>query len=78
MGKVAAKPLPSRGVPALQSRGLNQKWPTNGQGGYITPAVSGSPSASERGTNSEEAHMLAQWLYNPCRLREPLRFRAGD
>ena len=43
MGKVATSPLPSRGAPPLQSRGLNQNSPTNGQGGYITPAVSGSP-----------------------------------
>ena len=62
----------------LQSGGQNQKWPTNGQGGYITPAVSGTFSASERGTNSEVAHLLARWLHNPCRLRETLRFRAED
>ena len=77
IGKVATKPLPSRGAPPLQSGGLNHKWPTNGQGGYITPAVSGSPSASERGTNSEVAHKWARWLHNHCRLGEPLRFRAG-
>ena len=27
--------------------GQNQKWPTCGQGGYVTPAASGIPSASE-------------------------------
>ena len=58
--------------------GQNQKCPTNGQGGYITPAVSGSPSASERGTKSEVAHLWARWLHNPCRVGEPLRFTAGD
>ena len=78
MGKVVTKPLLSRGVPALQRGGLPQKWPTNGQGGYITPAVSRSPSATERETNSEVAHKWARWLHNPCRLGEPLRFRAGD
>ena len=78
MGKVATKRLPSRGVPPLQSGGLTQKWPTNGQGGYITPALSGSRCTSERGTNSEVAYKWARWLHNPCCLGEPLRFRAGD
>ena len=41
MGKVATSPLPPRGSPPLQSGGQNQKWPINGQGGYITPAASG-------------------------------------
>ena len=78
MGKVATIPLPSRGARPLQSGGLTQKWPTNGQGGYITLAVSRGPSASERGTESDVAHKWARWLYNPCRVGEPLRFRAGD
>ena len=78
MGKVATYLLPSRGAPLLQSGGLNQKWSANGQGGYITLAVSRNPSASERGTNSEVAHLWARWLHNPCRLGEPLCFRAGD
>ena len=49
VGKVAASPLPSRGSPPLQSEGENQKWPTSGQNGYVTPAVSGIPTTSERG-----------------------------
>ena len=49
MGKVATSPLPPQGSPPLQSGGQNQKWPTSGQGGYITPAVWGVPTASERG-----------------------------
>ena len=48
MGKVATYTLLSRGAPPLQSGGINHKWPTNGQGGYIPPAVPGSPSAAER------------------------------
>ena len=48
MGKVATSPLPPRGSPPFQSGGQNQKWPINGQGGYITPAASQIPSASER------------------------------
>ena len=37
----------------LRAGGRNQKWPTSGQGGYITPAASGIPTALERGAKSE-------------------------
>ena len=77
VGKVATSPLPPRGSPRLQSGGQNQKWPTSGQGGYITPAASGVPGASERGAESEVAHKWAKWLHHPCRLGGPHRFRAG-
>ena len=77
VGKVATQPLPPRGSPPLQSGGQNQKWPTCGQGGYVTPAVSGIPTASERGAKSEVAHLWARWLRNPCRLGDPHRFRVG-
>ena len=49
MGKVATSPLPPQGSPPLQSGGQNEKWPINGQGGYIAAATSGIPTASERG-----------------------------
>ena len=77
MGKVATSPLPSRGSPLLQSGGQNQKWPTCGQVGYVTPAVSGIPTASERGAKSEVAHLWAKWLRHPCHLGDPHRCRAG-
>ena len=77
VGKVATQPLPPRGSPPLQSGGQNQKWPTCGQGGYVTPAASGIPTASERGAESEVAHLWARWLCNPCRLGDSHRFRAG-
>ena len=77
MGKVATSPLPPRGSPPLQSGGQNQKWPINGQGGYITPAASGIPTSSERGAKSEVAHKWARWLHHPCRLGDPHRFKAG-
>ena len=69
--------MPPRGSPPLQSGGHNWKWPTSGQGGYITPAASGVPTASERGAESEVAHKWARWLHNSCRLGGPHRFRAG-
>ena len=77
VGKMATSPLPSRGSPPLQSGGQNQKWPTSGPNGYLTPAVSGIPTASERGAKSEVAHKWANWLPHPCRIGDPHRFRAG-
>ena len=77
VGKLATSPLPYRGSPPLQSGGQNQKWPTSGQTGYLTPAVSGIPTAAERGAKSEVAHKWANWLPHPCRIGDPLRFRAG-
>ena len=68
-------PTPPRGSPPLQSK--NQKWPTCGQGGYVTPWRLGDPLTSEWGAKSEVAHLWARWLRNPCRLGDPLRFRAG-
>ena len=65
------------GIPPLQSGGQNQKWPTCGLNGYVTPAVSGISTASERGAKSEVAHKWAKWLRHPCRLGDPRRFRAG-
>ena len=77
VGKMATSPLPYRGSPPLQSSGQNQKWPTSGQNGYLTPAVSGIPTASERGAKSEMANKWAKWLPHPCRIGDPHRFRAG-
>ena len=77
VGKMATSPLPSRGSPPLQSGGQNQKWPTCGQSGYVTPAASGILTAAERGAKSEVAQKWAKWLRHPCRLGDPLRFRAG-
>ena len=77
VGKVATQTLPPRESPPLQSGGQNRNGPTSGQGGYITPAAWGVPTASERGAESELAHKLARWLHNPCRLGGPHRFRAG-
>ena len=77
VGKMATSPLPYRGSPPLQSGGQNHKWPTSGQNGYLTPAVSGIPTALERGAKSELAHKWAKWLPHPCRIGDPHRFRAG-
>ena len=68
---------PSPSGPARADLGRNEKWPTCGQAGYLTPAASGIPTASERGAESKVAHLWARWLRNPCRPGGPLRFRAG-
>ena len=77
MGKVATLSPPPGGSPPLQSEGQNQKWPTSGQGGYITPAAWGVPTASERGAHSKVAHKWARWLHNPCRLGVPTASERG-
>ena len=77
IGKVATSPLPPRGSPPLQSEGQNQKWPMNGQVGYVSPAASGNPAASKRGAKSELAHAWARCLHHPCGLGEPRHFKAG-
>ena len=68
VGKVATSPLPYRRRPPLHSGGQSQKWPTSGQSGYLTPAVSGIPTASERGAKLEVAHKWAMWLPHPFRI----------
>ena len=75
---MATSPLRSRGSPLLQSGEQNQKWHTCGQNCYITPAVSGIPTASERGPKSEGAHLWANWPRHRCPLGDPQCFRAGD
>ena len=63
MGKVATSPLPPRGSQRLQSGAQNQKWPINGQGGYITPTASGIPRASERGGQNQKWPIHGQGGY---------------
>ena len=61
----------------LQSGGQNQKWPTTGQGGYITFASWGVPTASKQWAKSKVAHKWARWLHNPFHLGGPQCFEAG-
>ena len=62
----------------LQSGGQNQRWPTSGEGGHITLAAWGVPTASVRGgAESEVAHKWARWLHNPGQFGAPHRFSAG-
>ena len=69
--------MPPRGSPPLQSGGQNQRWTTSGQGGYITRAAWGVPTASEWGAEAEVAHKWARWSHNPCHLGGPHCFTWG-
>ena len=75
MGKMATSPLPSRGSPALQSGGQNQTWPTCGQNGYVTPPVSGIPTAAERGGKIRSGPLMGKMatLPLPSRGFQPLQ-----
>ena len=53
VGKVATYAVPPGGSPPLQSGRQNHKWPTSGQGGYITPATWGVPTTLEGGLNQK-------------------------
>ena len=77
-GGLATSPLPYGGSPTLQKGGQNQKWPTNGWIGYITPAAWGVRNPLEPAKTPEVAHMGADWLHHPCRMGRPQHFRAGD
>ena len=77
VGKLATSPPPYRGAPPLQSGGQNQKWPTSGQIGYLTPAVSGSPTAAERGTKSEVAHKVGKLATSPLPYRGAPPLQSG-
>ena len=48
------------GSPTLQSGGQNQKWPTSGQIGYITPAVWGSPTLRSREANQQNPRLASR------------------
>ena len=61
----------------FRAGGQNQRWPTSGQGGYITRAVWGVPTATKRGAESMVAHKWARWLYNPCHLGGSLGLQSG-
>ena len=59
--------------------GQNQKWPTCGQGGYVTPAISGIPTASERGGQNQKWPTCGQGGYvTPAASGIPSASERGD
>ena len=77
MGKVATSPLPPRGSPPLQSGGQNQKWPINGQGGYITRAASGIPTTSEQGGKIRRGPYMGKVATSPLPPRRSPPLQSG-
>ena len=67
---MATSPLPYRGSPP-QAGGKKSV------GKNLTPAVSGIPTASERGAKSEVAHKWAKWLRDPHRFIAGGKIRSG-
>ena len=55
----------------FRAGGGNQKWPTWGQCGYITPTAWGAPPFQSAGQKLEVAQKWARWLHNPYRLGGP-------
>ena len=53
----------------LRAGGQNQKWPTCGQNGYVTPAVSGIPTASERGDKIRSGPLVGKVATSPLPSR---------
>ena len=76
MGRVATLLLPPGGSLTLHRVGQNEKWPTNGSGGYITHAKWGIPYASTRVAESDVAQNWAGWLDNRFCLTDTQHFRA--
>ena len=77
VGKVATSPLPYRGSPPLQIGGQDQKWPTSGQNGYLTAAVSGSPTAAEWGGKIRSGPQVSKMATSPLPYRGSPPLQSG-
>ena len=56
----------------------NQKWPTNGRLGYLTPAIRQIYTASEWGAKSTLAHKCGNGYVTATVKRGLQHFRAGN
>ena len=77
VGELATSPLPYQGSPPLKSGGQNQKWPTSGQCGYLTPAVSGIPTASVRGDKIRSGPQVGNVATSPLPYRGSPPLQSG-
>ena len=57
--------------------GQNQKWPTSGQSGYLTPAVSGIPTASEWGDKIRSGPQVGKVATSPLPYRGSPLLQSG-
>ena len=61
----------------FRAGGQNQKWPTCGQSGYVTPAVSGIPTASERGDKIRSGPLVGKVATSPLPSRGSPPLQSG-
>ena len=61
----------------FRAGGQNQKGPTCGQGGYLTPAVSGIPNASERGDKIRSGPLVGKVATSPLPSRGSPSLQSG-
>ena len=63
----------------FKAGGQNQKWPTSGQGGYITPTASGIPTNTERGGRIRSGPQVGKVATSPLPPRgsPPLQRRGA-
>ena len=67
MQGLAQKPLPFGVSPMLRCGGQNQKWPTRGRFGYITPCHPHGRKRFKAGDKITSGPQADRWLHNPCR-----------
>ena len=61
----------------LRAGGRNHKWPTSGQGGYITPAASGIPTASKQGGKIRSGPQVGKVATSPLLPRGSPPLKSG-
>ena len=61
----------------IRAGGQNQKWPTSGRNGYLTPAVSGIPTASERGDKIRSGPLVGKMATSPLPSRGSPPLQSG-
>ena len=61
----------------FRAGGQNQKWPTCGQNGYLTPAVSGIPTASQRGDKIRSGPLVGKVATSPLPSRGSPPLQSG-
>ena len=72
------KPCPHGGSQTLQSGGRNQKWPTSGLVGCITPAACGVPNSSTPSTNQKWAETVFGGDITPTAWKSPTLQSGGQ
>ena len=77
MGGLATSPLPSRGSPTLHNGGQNQKGPTDGRFGYITPAIGRIPNTSQWGDEIRSGPQVGEWATSPLPSRGSPTLHSG-